>query len=250
MKKQKSKPSQKGPTASSYRAGDIYSFRSTPTTEFGLNDFCRYAALKILGLRDGRVCYVVLDGVFDSPPDLAQTSKLSWLRNSRFFFRGKPAWHCTPIDWENDLHDLRYVGNVPLSPEDRELFLASQGYGTWSGANHDAEGEWRWRNDRAAYEVARSNRARDERIAADHERYRMRLQAFTWESLLSEQPFARWNAHPPFPPPNFVDAARDRIHSAVRALQALGPTPRKPEVRAILKACVKCSMPKTASLAT
>lgn len=37
----------------------------------------------------------------------------------------------------------------------------------------------------------------------------------------------------------FAKAARERIHSSVRMLQALGPKPRRPQVREILKSCVE-----------
>jgi len=57
--------------------------------------------------------------------------------------------------------------------------------------------------------------------------------------LLEEQPLSRWNEHPPFPPPEFVAAARDRIRSTILMLQALGPQPKKGPVRAALKACVE-----------
>lgn len=57
--------------------------------------------------------------------------------------------------------------------------------------------------------------------------------------LLAEQSFARWDTHPPFPPPEFVAAARDRIRAAVLELRALGQKSKKPQVRAVLKACVE-----------
>jgi C4-dicarboxylate-specific signal transduction histidine kinase len=88
-------------------------------------------------------------------------------------------------------------------------------------------------------EVERAHRARDARLAAERERYNKRLKTLTWEQLLNEQRFSRWNVHPPFPPPAFVAAARDRIHSTILELQALGPKPTKAQVRAKLKACVE-----------
>jgi hypothetical protein len=60
-----------------------------------------------------------------------------------------------------------------------------------------------WRNHRAAYEaeVKLERQAREAREAAARERYRMRLKALTWEKLMEEQPFPRWQESPPFPPP-------------------------------------------------
>lgn len=223
-----------------YHAGDIYSFRTAPITEFSAASFSRYAALKVLGQKQGRIYYVVLDGVFEKPPSLTETAHLPWLTRSRFASRVGPAWHGAPLGWENDLKEFTHVGTVELSAADLDLFVTRDGYGSWSSANSDAEGEWRWRNDRAAFEheVARSQRARDDRIAAERERYEKRLKSLTWQKLLEERPFSRWVTHPPFPPPEFVAAARDRIRSAVLELQMLGPKPKKSEVRAVLKACV------------
>ncbi len=234
---------QEGSTERGYRAGDIYSFRTSPATEFSPRKTNRYAALKILGFKDNMLsfCYVVLDGVFSRHPDLTKVAGLPWLKNTRFSWRGGPACRLVSIEWQNDLTDFRYVGSVDLSQADIALMSECRAGGPWSGASDHAEGEWRWRNDRAAYvdEIERYRRARDERIAAEHERYRTRLRSLTWEKLLAEQAFSRWDAHPPFPPPEFTAAARDRIRSAVLELQALGQKPKKSDVRAVLKACVE-----------
>jgi hypothetical protein len=236
-----SKPSQKNRSVHGYHVGDIYSFRTSPVTEFSAGETNRYAPLKVLSLKDGRVCYVVLDGIFDCHPDLAQTAPLPSLRNSRFLFHGQPACRRASLDWECDLEDFHYVGSVELSPDDIALASACRAYGTWNAANSDAEGEWRWRNDRGAYqdEVEREQQARDARAVAERERYEKHLKTLTWENLLEGLPFVRWDVHPPFPPPDFVAAARDRIRSAILELQALGPNPKKAQVRAALKICVE-----------
>jgi len=209
--------------------------------EFSSRETGRYAALKVLGLKDECICIVVLDRVFDHHPDMTEISDLPWLEKVRFSFRGEPAWCCVPLDWDNDLEDLRYVGTIALTQDDMRLLAACRAYGPWSGASADAEGEWRWRNDRAALqaEVERSNQAREANRAAQGERYKKRLKTLTWAKLLEEQPLPRWNEHPPFPPPDFVGAARERIRSTILELQALGPRPSKAMVRATLKACVE-----------
>jgi hypothetical protein len=167
MKKLKSRQQEPG-GGPDYQPGDIYSFRTSPVNEFSPQQTKRYAAVKILGLRtEGRtrrVCYVGLDGVFSQHPTTAQVSDLPWLRNTRFSWRGDPACICTLLDWENGLEDFQFVGRVALSEEDRALLLTCRSYGPWSGASKNAEGEWRWRNDRVAYEedVARAKHARDQ----------------------------------------------------------------------------------------
>ena len=107
--------------------------------------------------------------------------------------------------------------------------------------NADVEGEWRWKNDRAAYEqeTARERQSFYARLAAERERHATRLKTLTWEKLLAEETFSRWGAHPPFPPLEFAAAARERIRSTILALQMLGPRPKKAHVRAVLRACVE-----------
>jgi hypothetical protein len=239
----KSKAPQLGPTGRGYRAGDIYSFRTSPATEFGPKQTNRYAALKILGFKDEMsvVVYVVLDGVFDRHPDFAEASHLPWLVRGRSPYMSGPACSSTAVDWDIDLEDFRYVGSVNLSNKDIDLLSTCRVFGTWRGASYDAEGAWRLRNDRAAYEqeLEKYRQALDARSAAERERYDRRLKTLTWEVLLAEQPFSRWDTHPPFPPPEFVAAARDRVRSAMLELQSLGSKPKKPQVRTVLKACVE-----------
>lgn len=232
----KSSRQQQSPAGRGFQAGDIYSFRTSPITELSLKETGRYAVLKVLGFKDKGVYHVVLDGVFDRHPTLAQASTLPWLNTAR-----GPACRCTHMDWEIDLEDFRYSGSVALSQADVRLISTCRSHGPWSGASTLAEGQWRWRNDRAAYEEERERerQAREARFVAERERYERRLKTLTWERLLEEQPFSRWNEHPPFPPPDFTAAARDQIRSVIVKLQALGLKPKKAQVRAVLKACIE-----------
>lgn len=224
-----------------YRPGDIYSFRTSPATEFSPKETGRYATLKVLGVKDGSVYYVVLDGVFDRHPDLAQASRLGWLRKSRSSQSGDPVCGGAYVGWEPNLEDFRHLGTVELSREDAELMLTCNSFGPLRSASIHAEGEWRWRNDRAAYqeEIDRHRSARKERRDAERERYEKRVKGLTWEKLLQEQPFPRWDEHPPFPAPEFTAAAREQVRSVIQKLQKLGPKPPKTKVRAILKAAVE-----------
>jgi hypothetical protein len=237
----KSKSSPSGTSERNYRAGDVYSFRTSPATEVSPKETGRYAALKVLGQKIGLVCYVVLDGIFDRHPGLSDVSHLPHLRNSRFAHKGNPASCFVRLGWENNLEDLRYVGSVLLTKEDAGVLAACRSIGPWTTASSHAEGEWRWRNDRRAYqeEVERSEKTRHAKRSAERDQRGERLKTLTWETLLSEQPFSRWNEHPPFPPPQFVAAANERVLSAIHDLRALGQKPKKAQVRAVLKALVE-----------
>jgi hypothetical protein len=224
-----------------YRGGDIFSFRTAPATEFSPRETGRYAAFKVLGQRGGSVCYVVLDGIFDRHPTLEQVAKLPYLRNARFLFRSTPASRRVPLNFTNDLQDLQYVGTIDQSEDDVRQLSECRTIGSWSSASVDAEAEWRWHNDRAAYalEVNHGQRAHDQPLDAELPHDEKCLEDLTWDDLLAETPFARWIGHPPFPPPAFVTAARERIRATTLDLKALGSTPGEAQVRAILKACVE-----------
>ena len=237
----KAKRAELGPSGRGFKAGDIYSFRTSPTCEFSPKETGRYAAIKVLGVKDKTAVYVVLDGVFGHHAEHAEITGLAWLHSTRFLHRGNPACHHVPLDWENDLADFHYVGTVDVTLQEKELMSSCRSYGSWGTANSEAEGEWRWRNDRAAYEaeVGLEKQAREAREAAARERYQLRLKGLTWEMLLEEQTFPRWQEHPSFPPAAFVTAARDRVRLLILELQALGAKPKKAQVCAALKNCVE-----------
>jgi hypothetical protein len=231
------KPTQK----QTYDVGGFYGFKTSPFTRYSPPETNRFAALKVLGVGHRGVVYVVLDGIFDRMPTLEQLAQTKPLRCRRFLFKGRTALHCSPQEWDNDLLELRHIATLPLSADDLALAATNNSYGLWSGASTDAEGEWRWAHDREVVEseVRQANADRDAKLAADRLRYENRLKRLCWDMLLAETPFERWNRHPPFPPPEFVTAARERVRNAVLDLRALGARPRKTAVRAVLKSCVQ-----------
>ena len=152
-------------------------------------------------------------------------------------------------DWwkpEIDLDEFRFAGEKTVSRAEQSFADAVAGYApgsrysTLHAANHAAEGEWRWNNDRDAFvvEVEKQNAKNEAERAAKEKRYRIRLSNLTWEQLRAETPFERWSPSPPFPPEEFTNAARGTIRSACDALKELGPKPRRADVRAILKKTV------------
>ena len=240
---------QEGALPDAPAAGQIYSFRTTPLSEFAPPKTGRYAAFKILGADRKYVAMAVLDGIWTAPPGSREAKARSILELHRFSHVERPAVFGINRDWwtpDEDLEDLRFVGVQALSAAERSFADAiARGavgtcYSTVHAADYSAEGEWRWANDREAL-VAEGelHQAKEEaERAAREERYRTRLSKLTWEQLLAETPFERWSPSPPFPPEDFTEAARAVIRDACLSLRELGAKPRRAEVRAILKRTV------------
>lgn len=229
--------------------GQIYSFCTRPYTEFSPRETNRFAAIKILGTNDNYVAVAVLDGIWSNRPSFAEVKKTAIINEHRFAHSGRHAVFGVVRDWwtpHKDLDQFEFVGVLPVSRAEQSLFSAFVNHAPGSTtatlhyANHAAEGEWRWFNDRenVVMEIDKRNAKYEAERIAKEERYRSRLSKLTWEQLRSETPFERWTPSPPFPPEDFTNAARATIRSACDSLQALGAKPRRADVRAILKRTV------------
>ncbi|MEP0393073.1 MAG: hypothetical protein ABJ205_03600 [Erythrobacter sp.] len=230
-------------------AGQVYSFRTRPVTDFSPTSTGRFAAIKILGSSDSFFAVAVLDGIWGSSPTLSEVRSTSILNEHRFAHTGKPAVYgvgeelWAPLEY---LDEYTFLGKLPVSRKERSLFSALDEYApgtSWGSlylADQAAEGEWRWSNDRKNVVIEyekREAKNKAERVARE-ERYRTRLSKLTWEQLESETPFDKWAPSPPFPPAEFTDAARLVIRSACSDLKELGSKPRRADVRAVLKKTV------------
>lgn len=234
------KPQRRNAKPPGYKPGDIYSFKTSPFTEFSPSDTGRYAALKILHIGEIYTGIAVLDGIFDSHPSFEIASGLKCLINHRARFAEEPEPatrfinHCS----DNDLLEFQYLGSVTLSYEDDTVFRQTKSFSGWISVSDTAEGEWRWTHDRETYEkeIELRTLASKKRFAAQRERYLNRLKKLTWEEFIKEKPFPNWDTHPPQP---FIEVARNKIRDVAFEIQALGAKPKKADVRAALKACVE-----------
>lgn len=235
--------------SNSMEAGQVYSFQTRPYSEFGPADTGRFAAIKILGVDDRHVVVAVLDRVWPDAPTGKDIRGGSIINELRFAHTGRPAVFGVNRDWwkpESDLDEFNFVGTLPVSRAEQShvdavaRYAPGSRFSTLRAANHAAEGEWRWANDREAFivETEKKNAKNEAERAAKEERYHTRLSKLTWAQLRSETPFERWSPSPPFPPEDFTMAARATIRSACDALEQLGPKPRRADVRAILKKTV------------
>src|SRR5688572_7816744 len=103
-------------------AGQIYSFRTTPLSEFAPPTTGRYAAFKILGADRKYVAMAVLDGIWAAPPSSREAQAASILEEHRGNHVGRPAVFGVNRDWwtpDDDLEDLRFVGVQALSAAER-----------------------------------------------------------------------------------------------------------------------------------
>ncbi|UYY76079.1 hypothetical protein [Sphingomonas sp. R1] len=229
--------------------GQIYSFQTRAYSEFGPADTHRFAAIKILSVSESLVVVAVLEGVWPAAPTAKEIRATSIINEHRFAHTGRPAVFGVNREWwkpETDLNKFSFVGALPVGRSEQQHVEAVVSYApgsrfsTLSAANHAAEGEWRWANDRESFLIeAEKKKAKTEgERAAKEKRYRTRLSKLTWEQLQSETPFERWTPSPPFPSVEFTNAARAMIRDACDALKELGPKPPRAKVRAILRKTV------------
>lgn len=229
--------------------GQIWSFRTRPYTEFSPSPTGRFAAFKIIGVSDNYVVIAVLDGVWPDPPTPSEVKTARVLNEHRFAHTGRPAAFGVLREWwkpTSELDDFGFVVLQQVTKQERSYFDAVDGHAVGSRtarllfANYAAEGEWRWANDRE--NIVKETEAKDAKNAAklalEQERYRTRLSKLTFDQLLTETHFKRWESSPPFPPEEFTRAAREVIRQACIELRDLGVRPRRADVRAILKRTV------------
>lgn len=239
-----------GDAAESPAAGEIYAFRTAPFSSFAAPATGRYAAFKILGVEEGLVAVAALDDAWPARPTLAEVRSAPMLREHRFSFDGCLAVFAVHYErWqpEDALDQAMLIGRQRLTAAEREQADAVRNralgvsYSTLHAVSYAAEGEWRWAHDRDA--LVAENEAKREQEAVERARrearYNRRLKDLTFDQLLSETPFENWTPSPPFPPAAFTQAAREALHDACRELAALGPKPRKPAVRAVLRKTVE-----------
>ncbi|MEP3655818.1 MAG: hypothetical protein ABJO36_13060 [Litorimonas sp.] len=243
-----------------YKAGEIYSFKTSPYYNYGTQDTQRYACLKILApentaiqFYDSMVTYVVLESVFPAPPTLDEVRGLGALVQKRFMFGQLTAFQrmsknppknfatCSArSDWEPDLLEFALVGSLPLTDEEKELGERNASYSAWRFASVNAEGEWRWEHDKEMLlsEHTLQKEENERRKQTEKVRFENRLSKLTWDKLLAEDWFERWKESPPFPPQLFKDELRQRIHLSISELQSLGEKYPRAKVRKILKLLV------------
>jgi hypothetical protein len=228
------------PSLHGFNVGDIFSFRTTPIPRSSKYDTHRFAALKIIAITGRRLFWVVFDGTFDVHPTIEQVASLPWLRNTRLAFKNDPACRWSE---PGEFHppELGRIGSLPVTADDLALATGLRPFGPMNGAAVDAEGEWRWRNDRQAFvkEVEEDVRAdRERREEAERRRKERQLQ-LTWDALRQQRFFDRWEPSPPFPPEAFVKAARERLQTTISELRAMGEKPRRTQVRKCIKSTVE-----------
>ncbi|WP_239008590.1 hypothetical protein [Streptomyces sp. Tue 6075] len=228
--------------------GAVFAFRTSPLHPDSPPGTGRFGALAVVARTPEVIAVAVFDGVWNRVPALEEVREHRVLRRRRFAHTGRPAVFACGVDDPTGLTGLTALGTTPLTAEQTKLaapYISPRSVGTSFStlalADSDVEGEWRWEHDREA--LLREQEAAEERrrlaAEAEKERYAARLAALTWEQLLAETPFERWTPSPPFPPAAFRRAAVRRVHQACRELRNLGPKPRKPAARKVLKSLVQ-----------
>jgi len=244
-----------------FKAGEVYSFKTSPFNKFSEQDTQRYACLKILtpektlGLaKNISVGFVILEGIYANPPTIDVLKNAAPLIQKRFGYgeltpfqrksKNPPKNYATcssRLDWTPDLLEFNLVGELPLSDFEEKLGANNKSFSNWGVASRDAEGEWRWENDRNRLIIERDlgikEKEQQEEVA--RHRFETRLSKLTWEKLAAENLFERWVESPPFPPSPFRDALTVLIRSQISDLRDLGDKYPRAKVRKSLKALVE-----------
>jgi hypothetical protein len=228
------------------RPGTVYGFATEPWSRWNPVTG-RFGALKVLKILEpdhwvfpGAAAFGVLGGVFDHLPDVEEVAGLPLLAQYRFdnFHGALAVYVCDPAWFDGP--ELLAIGIADVTPRETEAASSVRSVTAPESARGIVEGEWRWAHDREALEAdsAREEEEDTEKRRVEQERFETRLKDLTWEQLLSEQPFERWDPSPPFPTAEFTAAATDRVHEAMRELAEAGPKPSKKVARATLKRLV------------
>ena len=101
------------------KAGQIYSFRTAPYSEFAQPMTDRYAAFKIIEANERYVTVAVLDGIWPAAPTLREARARSIVHEHRFAKTGRRAVFGVQREWwtpDDDLQDLAFVGVFRLRP--------------------------------------------------------------------------------------------------------------------------------------
>lgn len=229
-------------------AGTVFGFRTAPLFADSEPDTGRYGAFVVLGHDESVVVLGSLGGVWSQMPTLQEVAACKLLRCNRFAFNNTLAVFACEVSDVPGLHELTRIGVTALNPEQQRIaakYLNGQqvgrSFGSPDGVSNDVEGEWRWAHDREAllheYELKQQREEQARRAA--QERFETRLKGLNFDTLLTEDPFARWDPSPPFPSAEFREAATTRVLAAYRQLQALGAKPRRPAVRKVLRELVQ-----------
>jgi hypothetical protein len=251
--------------------GDVFTFATIPAFEFSRKPTGRFGALKIVGWFEKCLGVVALDCISAMPLSVIDVTAAQRLREKfgdcdlttiareagsiieekRLSETGDISFQelfGSPIlarlipdtDYE-PMGEFRLIGNIPVGEYEKELVQNCRIYSNWDNIGITVEQMYRLRYDREAYllERERSDREAEERRTAERLRYETRLKGLTWDKLLSEDLFARWVEHPPFPTPAFSDDVRAKFCASMLALQALGKKPTRAAVRAVMKPLIE-----------
>lgn len=133
---------------------------------------------------------------------------------------------------------LHVVGERPLTAT--EAGRAWNGMVPATALSFHVEMSWRAVHDPAGLErdLEEIRREGAEREAEIERRQRERLRGITLEQLLGETLLPEWEERAEYIPADFLEALRVRAREMLLALQSLGPKPRRPLVRAEMKAFV------------
>lgn len=225
--------------------GSVLSFRTIPLYAVSPQTTGRYGAAVVIGRTAHVVALAPLSEVWTEPPSLAAAAAAATITRGK---RGRAGSTEVVTIYKGEDYDvlpeLTLLGRREVTDIEARLADSAMAGGYWGivhctpkSLSDRIEERWRWRHEPQQMRDEphlEKERLRQEEAEQEHRR-QMRSQTLTFAQLLEEPLLQGWETHP-FLPDWFRTAVVEHIRDTQRELAALGPKPRRPLVRAALKA--------------
>ncbi|MEM6679184.1 MAG: hypothetical protein AAF675_15065 [Pseudomonadota bacterium] len=232
-----------------YPPGTVLAFETAPFCRYSPSPTGRWAAIKIIAHRKGDAppdhavtVIAVLDHVSAMRPSLDALATVGVMKKPAQIHdpRGETvSAYVALYQDEKAAPDLHVLGTLPVSAA--EGAFETDGYSPVHALSFLIEFAWRSVHDADALvaEQARLRADAEARVGARARQRRERLRGVTMQILLRETVLVAWEDRAEFISPEFLRLIRRRFRNLLREIQALGPKPRKGDVRLALRLFVE-----------
>jgi len=222
--------------------GALVMFATLPHNKHSPPVTGRFAAFKVLSHdeKERMTLVAVLDYIETQPPTAETLSRLGVMERQDAFGAKKPFYiHIDDrISSRQQEPEFQIIGQSEVTPEEAALEIYSH-TGRWAISNL-VETIWRSEHDAEAFEAERvllraEGKARQDAL---EKRKNERLRGLTLETLMQETQFSAWEPVDDLMPKAVLDALQNRAKALIEDAIALGPKPRRADIRKLMRAFV------------